>query len=660
MLQLHVNLRPHTDVIDITYSDPDAHRAQRVVNKLADVFQTRNAYDAQRVARLRRQLLEREIRENDSLLANAESALIAFRTRSRLFSSHQELGELQHDLLQSDMQYEQLKSERDVYASLLDRVDRDASKGTPGGGIHAFLLPQVITQNPAVEPTFRELQRYESSRDSLTTGQWRAAATNPDVLRLDSLIVLTKAKLEGAVRSHVAMLDAQLGAFRRFRARYGSAMNDLPALEAEEQRLLPRAEMLRDAGQKLREQLQQAQMEETVETGDVEIVDRATLPIIPDLSLRPLKVGLGLVVGLIFGGVAAFLREMGTQSVRRREDLEGVLHVRGLAAIPHANGNGGAPGRRYLPLSSRRTSGAHSVAANGNGSSSALVTLARTSSPGAEAFRILGANLTAGGAGTGPRMFVVTSAMPGEGKTVTAVNLAVICARNGMRVLLVDGDLRHGQLHRLFDVPQEPGFTDLLASDAPAEVAARATSEERLWLLVRGSALDNPAQALTGASARTVLAALAGYFDLLIVDTPPVLAVADAAILAAQADGVILVVRAGQVSLAAARQTHDRLVSVGATILGAVLNDPSGQAPRSANEYGYFDQYAGAQYVDTQQVDSYIATTRLADSYRPDAAPVMDMRIETRPVVEPPAGAGPGAAPPAGAPPARDTNTLDA
>ena len=168
-------------------------------------------------------------------------------------------------------------------------------------------------------------------------------------------------------------------------------------------------------------------------------------------------------------------------------------------------------------------------------------------------------------------------------------------AQQGFRVLLIDADLRRPKLHLAFGVEQEPGLSSLLEGQyAPAE-AIRVTSIEGLYLLPSGHLPSNPAELLGGKLMRRLLLGFPDRFDLLILDTPPVLAAAEASILAAEADAVLLVVRAGHTQRRSAEFAMQQLTMVGAHVAGAVLNDPDAQVARYGDFYHAYDYHAGGR-----------------------------------------------------------------
>jgi capsular exopolysaccharide synthesis family protein len=294
---------------------------------------------------------------------------------------------------------------------------------------------------------------------------------------------------------------------------------------------------------------------------------------------------LGLILGLIVGvGLAVVVDGMNT-SIRRRDDLEKMLNVPGLAVIPRflPSETRGQRLSRVLPGKSRNGTNGKRATQRAQG----LVTVHDARSSSAEAYRTLRTNLIFSQAVQTLRTLVVTSPAPSEGKTTTAANLAVSFAQQGMRVLLVDCDLRRSRIHKMFGVPREPGMTELILGQQDIDSVARETSVPGLYILPSGILPPNPSELLGGDRMRKTLASLSEAFDLIVIDTPPLLAASDAAILATITDGVVLVVRAGVTEVEAGQQAIAQLQSVGARVVGAVLNDPDSKLQQYGGYYSY-------------------------------------------------------------------------
>ena len=210
----------------------------------------------------------------------------------------------------------------------------------------------------------------------------------------------------------------------------------------------------------------------------------------------------------------------------------------------------------------------------------------------AEAYRTLRTNLEFASVDAPIRTLLVTSSMPGEGKTITAANLAVVFAQAGRRVLLIDADLRKPGVHLVFDMPNAHGLTTLLRSDeVSVDAIAQVTEQANLRILTTGPLPPNPAELLGSQRMRVILDRLKTGGDLLIFDSPPLGAVTDSAILSSLVDGTLLVIDAGHGRRGAVRQGREALAKAGANVLGAVLNriparDHSDYAPYHGGHYG--------------------------------------------------------------------------
>ncbi|MGD0862578.1 MAG: polysaccharide biosynthesis tyrosine autokinase [Candidatus Limnocylindrales bacterium] len=217
----------------------------------------------------------------------------------------------------------------------------------------------------------------------------------------------------------------------------------------------------------------------------------------------------------------------------------------------------------------------------------------------AEAYRTLRTNIEFASVDASIRTLLVTSSIPGEGKTVTAANLAVVFAQAGRRVLLVDADLRKPGVHLIFDLPNAHGLTTLLRSDEVGlDAIAHETEQENLRILTTGPLPPNPAELLGSQRMRTIIERLKSGNDLLIFDSPPLQVVTDSAILSSVLDATLLVIDARHTRRRSVLQGREALTKVGATVLGAVLNRlPAGHR---ADQADYYDGYPakGARGTD--------------------------------------------------------------
>jgi polysaccharide biosynthesis transport protein len=584
---LLVSRREMTDVIDVGFIAEDPRTAQRIVNSTVDAFQTLNVQWARERSRRRGEFLAEQLAQTDSMLEKAQAALSSFRSRQQLASSRDKLQAEQTALLALDARREELATDRRTFGTLMAQLKTN-DEGARQEALRALATSPAMADNPAIGGLYQQLLKYQYRVDSMTTGPWRSSPNNPDLVQIRALARTTQDQLVQAVSSHISALGARVDALTALRERTGASMSLLPAMAEEEMRLTRRVDALANMGDELRGDFQRARMAEAVEAGDIDVVALAPLPSTPLLNDAALKVALGLFIGLALGMLIAYILEALNTSVRRPEDLEAVLHVPGLAVIPRIT-----DGSRSAQSHFRRLLGSGKASHAAVGSP---LTGNQTFSIGIEAFRNLRTGLIWSDGGEALRTLVVTSAAPGEGKTMTAANLAVTLAYDGLRVLLVDCDIRRPRVHGLFQLPRAPGLMELLRAsgdpDSPPPRAIRETPVARLSVLTCGALPVNAANLLSGTRMRVLLRELQEQFDIIVLDTPPVLATADASIVASLTDGVLLVVRAGTTDRNAAQRAYQQLANVGARVVGTVLNDPGGEVAKEGDYYYPYDYAA--------------------------------------------------------------------
>jgi len=595
--------RTGTDVIEIAYQSGDRRLASRIVNSTVSSFQRLNLQSAREKSTRRRVFLEEQLARTDSLLNRAQTELASFRSRQQLASSASKLDAEQSAMITLEGRRSELEADRNTYVGLLGKL-KTGSDSDREEALRALASSPALGDNPSIGSLFGQLNTYQFRLDSMTTGPWAAAPTNPDVVQLRSLIKNSQALLTQAVSSHVASIGSRVQALGTLRAQSGRSIQLLPAMAEEEMRLNRRVEALSAVSDQLRGDYQKARMAEEVEAGDVEVVDLAAVPYAPLWAAATLKLAIGVFLGLLLGVGLAFLLESLNTRIRRPEDIEAALHLPGLAVIP-----------RLSPATPRRRLGGllKGDKTHANPRAAAIGTAAQPFSIGTEAFRMLRTSLFWSDGSEHLKTLVITSAAPGEGKTLTAANLSASFANDGLRVLLVDCDVRRPQLHKLFRAPRSPGLLDLLApptresgsevrslslADAddgesdPIGHVVRSTPFRGLSLMTCGSLPTNASNLLSGVRMRSLLKVLTERFDLVILDTPPVLATADAGILGGLADGVLLVVRAGQTDRSAAQRATAQLAGSGARVMGVVLNDPKGEVSQFGDYYYPYEYVA--------------------------------------------------------------------
>ena len=283
------------------------------------------------------------------------------------------------------------------------------------------------------------------------------------------------------------------------------------------------------------------------------------------VSPKPvLNLALGGFIGLLIGIGVAVLRELLDNTVSSPEDVELAAGAPLLASVAYDNDVPKHP----------------------------LLTEAGSHAPRAEAFRLLRTNLQFLNLDTRPKSLVITSAVPGEGKTSTATNLAIALAQTGQRVLLVDGDLRRPKVASVLGLERSVGLTTVLVGRSELQESIQKHAASGIYLLASGPIPPNPTEVLQSHAAQSLFDRLNQMFDMVIIDAPPLLPVSDAAIMARDVDGAILVVRHGKTTKEQLRQARLRLEQVDANLFGVAVN----MAPRRGKgAYGYSYGY-GYEY----------------------------------------------------------------
>lgn len=328
--------------------------------------------------------------------------------------------------------------------------------------------------------------------------------------------------------------------------------------EASDESVGASAELLVSQQALFRQRLDELQVEAQLKTGGAQLV---TQGVIPTSKVRPNPERSGVVasvVGLVLGIGLAFLIEYLDDSVKTKDDLDrvtGELPVLGLIPI--------VPGK--------------------DGAGSAIAPLTENGSPAAEAYRTLRTALQFLGVERAPRVFQVTSANAGEGKSSTVANLGLVLSRAGQRVIVVDCDLRRASMHKIFGLPNTAGFTSLYLGDATLDSALRPVQgEDHLRVLTAGPLPPNPSEVLSSKRTAEVLALIREDCDVVVVDCPPVLPVADAAALSAWVDATLLVVASGNTTKKDLRRVIELLRLAEAPVVGTVLN-----RTEAGDTYGY-------------------------------------------------------------------------
>jgi succinoglycan biosynthesis transport protein ExoP len=328
----------------------------------------------------------------------------------------------------------------------------------------------------------------------------------------------------------------------------------------------------------LLEKLKEAGVSAGLRSNNFRIVDVARVPMGPIEPNIPRNLAFAFMLGLTSGVGLAFLLEGLDSTVRTTEQAQMISGLPPLGMIPLGSRSAreGANAKRLVIASSKEAV--------------ELITQVRPQSQMAESYRALRTSLLLSNLGAPPKVIMVTSALPQEGKTTTSINTAVVLAQKGIRVLLIDADLRRPSIHKTLGMGPRSGLSNVLTGSTTLEQAiTRSSILPNLDVLPAGTPPPNPAELLASSNMRDVLEELRSHYDHIVVDTPPTLSVTDAVVLSPRADAIVLVIRSGQTTKQALRRARNILMQVNAKVSGVLLNAVDLSSP----DYYYYYEYQG-------------------------------------------------------------------
>ncbi|HDQ45914.1 MAG TPA: polysaccharide biosynthesis tyrosine autokinase [bacterium] len=430
-----------------------------------------------------------------------------------------------------------------------------------GAGYATESDPKLTNMNSRIQGLQERIA--EETRRLATSG---AAARNPLAFS-ESLLgsILT-------IETENKSLTAKVEALERIVAQYNAGLDALPEKSLRLARLQREAEVNNKIFLMLREKYEESRIVEAGQAGSVRIVDYADPPEIPVRPKKKMNLMLGLMIGLGLGAGLTFLREYLDTSIRTAEELER-LGFTVLAGIP------------VIHQSGMRAYATH---AGGNGViHPRLITRLPNNSPVSEAYRALRTNVKYADLDNPFKTLLVTSPGPGDGKSTTATNLAITFAQLGARTLLIDADLRRPILHAYLSAKRGPGLTQILVGKVKPGQAIQKTGIKNLSFLPAGSLPRNPSEFLSSKVMGRLIERLSAAYDMILIDSPPVISVTDAAVLSTRVDGTILVVRAGKTDREALILARQQLEKVKGRICGVGINGIT-----QSRKYGhYYDYY---------------------------------------------------------------------
>jgi polysaccharide biosynthesis transport protein len=581
LASLSVRRVPNSRLMDVSFESTNPLLAAQIVNAhiknfIEQNFQSRYEATTRASTWLTDQLSELRIR-----VEKAEDARITYERHNQIWAldgdkqnvTTQRLADLNKEL--TDAQSERMRKQ-----SLFEFAragDMDS-------------VPQ-IRDNTVVQDLFRKrTELYSQYTDALN----QYGPNFPKVLRLQSQLKELEAAAEKEKKGVIARLESEYREARQREELLTQALDQQKVqVNQMSERMVQYSILKREAEANkalydgLLTKLKEAGISAGLRSSNIRVVDPAMVPQYPARPAKTRNIALSILVGLVGGIGLALLREYMDNTVKSPDDIETLSRLPSLAVVPaFAEPNGDRSRVKLLKGAST----------NGHNTRIELVAQHLPKSQMSEAFRALRTALLLSQADHPPQVILVTSALPREGKTTAAANLAVTLAQLGDRTLLIDADLRKPGIGRLLNLGsgKYAGLSSYLAGVSSLDlVTIQHPVIPNLSAIPTGPLPPNPADLLSSHKLTDAICELRTKFKFIVIDSPPIMAATDAVILSVKADGVLLVVRSGETPKEAFTRTRDLLLSVNAHLLGVVLNAVDSSAPDYYYSYRYYPYSQG-------------------------------------------------------------------
>ncbi len=578
-----------TRLIDVRYVHPDPRIAAKVVNAIAETFLLINLEKKTETNTTTGDFLQRRIAELQTQIRTGEERLVNYARNNQILSLDASQNTVVERLAGLNRQLLEAENER--------KAAEAAYRAGLRPGAAEALARNGQKQISDMESKLGELRQRRAQLLVEATEEWpEVREVNQQIGVLERELQVENARLVSTVKTNLET---------RYRQTFAQEQSLRAAFDQQRGQTLSQNEAainyriiqqeIETSKNLLDGLLQRSKENEVVLAGtsnNIHIVDPAIIPRTPIGPQRLLGVGVAFALALSFGVGLALVLERFDDTVRSTDDIETYLRLPALVAIPTAKLL--KPRRRFLLGGGRaaRDGDGNSNSngnGNGNGHSELLINIGMHS-PVAEAYRHLRTSVLLSTPGGGLKTIVVTSGLPGDGKTTTSANLAFSLAQTGANVLLIDADLRRPQLHTLFKIDNQRGLSTILAARGGApEVFSliRRHQPSGLHLLTSGPPTASAAELLSSEQMRQLIAFLQTMFTYIVIDTPPVTTFTDGVIVSSMADGVLFVVRWGKSSREVVKRARQVLLDAGARIIGVILNNVN---PRTSG-YDYYSDY---------------------------------------------------------------------
>jgi exopolysaccharide transport family protein len=587
LLRLSVTPVRLARIVAVTFESEDPVLAARVINAHAENFIEQNFQYKWEATQKASVFLKEQLTTLQSNLEKAEDRLQAYSRENQILFTEQGRNTAIERLQQLEEQFTEAQADRFNKESFdtLIRVGKTDD------------LPQVLSNEliTGLRTRLTELQREDSELGVTFAPDYpRRKRTRSQIEQIEKTIATEMGRIIRTVQAEYAAAVERERLLAEETERQREVVNRINEQIIQYNIIKREVDSDKQLYEGLLTRLNEAGVSAELRASNIRVVDRAEVPDRPVRPRKALNLALGLVLGLVCGVGLAFFREYMDNTIKTSEDITHFLNVPTLGLVPNlASLDSRRAYGRYLAPSARKSS--NGVALQAGKPRIDLISHESPTSLIAEAYRSIRTSLLLSSSDHPPRSVLITSARPSEGKTVTAVNIAISLTQTGARVVLVDADMRKPRIHTVFGMNVPVGLSSVLTGTAPVKSAIQESAVPNLFILTCGPIPPNPGELIVAERFKKLIQVLPQYFDYVILDSPPVSNVSDARILASMCDATVIVVKALTTPRHQGRDAVDQLRESRGRIAGAVLNDLDVRVAGSYYSY-YYSKYSYSSY----------------------------------------------------------------
>jgi len=581
---LSVNKIPRTRIIEIKFLSPDPRLAAQIVNTLASSYVENDFQVRFKDTQQHAEWLSAQLNDLQRKVETSQEALVRYQKDNGIIGLDEKQNIVTNKL-------DELNKE--LTAAEGDRVQKQANyQLTFSGDLDS--IPE-LSNNTLVQ----KLRESESDlQKQLAQATTQFGPSYPKVIELQNQIKQVDSSIAKEVDRIASRKRSEYKAAVNREKMLQTAMDQQKALASQQsekaityQQLRHEADSNRALYDSLQEKLKEATVTSGLKSSNVRMEDRALVPLTPAKPNIPRNLLMGLLLGFMGGFGLAFVLESLDNTVRTPEQVETIALLPSLGMIPLSLE--ATTGARYGVLKST----ALTTAADATRVHVGIISHSRPKSEIAESYRALRTSILLSSIGHAPKVIMLTSALPQEGKTTTSVNTAIVLAQKGGRILLVDADMRRPSIHQTLKLRNRSGLSTLLTGSTSFEQSIlQSNFQPNLYIMTAGPPPPHPAELLGSSVMKEYLNRWREEFDHIVIDTPPVLSVTDAVLLSVETDAVVLVIRSSKTTKDALRRSRDLLTQVNARVLGVVVN--AVDLKSSDSYYYYYGSNYGGRYYD--------------------------------------------------------------